>query len=51
LNFVDLARLKKAFLTDDSTADLSGDGLANFADAPIMKKAFFKRPGPTAGKP
>ena len=32
-------------------SDIAGDGVVNFADLAIMKKAFFKKPGPAAGKP
>jgi hypothetical protein len=51
VNFVDLARLKQAFFTDDPIADLSGDGVVNFGDLAILKNSFFKAPGPAAGKP
>jgi len=32
-------------------ADLTADGVVNFADLAIMKRSFFKHPGPAAGKP
>ena len=32
-------------------SDIAGDGVVNFADLAIMKKAFFKKPGPAAAKP
>ena len=32
-------------------ADITNDGIVNFADLAIMKKASFKKPGPAAGKP
>ena len=39
-------------LADPSCAsDITGDGVVNFADLAIMKKAFFKKPGPAAAKP
>lgn len=47
VNFADLARLKRAFFTNDPIADLNADGVVNFADLAIMKKAFFKKPGPS----
>jgi hypothetical protein len=31
-------------------ADLNGDEVVNFADLAIMKKSFFKKPEPAAGK-
>jgi len=47
VNFVDLARLKAAFFTNDPVADFNGDGLVNFGDLAIMKKFFFQKPGPS----
>ena len=32
-------------------SDITGDGVVNFADLAIMKKSFFKAPGPAAEKP
>jgi len=32
-------------------ADLDNNGVGNFSDLAIMKKSFFKAPGPAAGKP
>jgi hypothetical protein len=43
--------MKKVFFKADAFADLNGDGVVNFADLAMMKKAFFKAPGPAAGKP
>jgi hypothetical protein len=31
--------------------DSDGDGVVDFADLAILKKSFFKGPGPAAGKP
>jgi len=46
-----LADVTAVAFTADSIADLNRDGVVNFADLAIMKKAFFKPPGPAAGKP
>jgi len=43
--------VERAFYTNDPIADLNADGVVNFADLAIMKKSFFKKPGPAAGKP
>ena len=43
-----MAQLKRAFYTNDPIADLNADGVVNFADLAIMKKAVFKKPGPAA---
>ena len=50
-NMVHLADLTALVFNDDPIADLNGDGVVNFADLAIMKKSFFKKPGPAAGKP
>jgi hypothetical protein len=46
-----LADVTAVAFTADSIADLNGDGVVNFADLAIMKKSFFKKPGPSTGKP
>jgi len=43
--------LKAFFFKSDPLYDLNEDGVVNFGDLAILKKAFFKRPGPAAGKP
>ena len=32
-------------------ADITNDGVVNFSDLAHLKQAFFKKPGPAAGKP
>jgi len=39
------------FFTGDPAVRMNGDVVVSFADLAIMKKAFFKKPGPSAGKP
>jgi hypothetical protein len=43
--------MKHVFFSTNADADLNGDGFVNFADLAIMKRGFFKKPGPAAGKP
>jgi len=47
VNFVDLARMKSAFLSGNPVADLNGDRAVNFGDLAIMKRFFFQKPGPS----
>ena len=47
INASDLAYMKKHFFTTDDLADLNGDGYVNFIDLGILKRMYFKRPGPS----
>jgi len=51
VNVVHLADLTALVFANDPIADLNVDGVINFADLAIMKTSFFKKPGPSAGKP
>jgi len=39
--------MKSAFFGNDPLVDLNGDNVVNFADLAILKKSFFKPPGPS----
>ena len=45
-NMVHLADLTAVVFTDDPNADLTGDGVVNFADLAKMKSVFFKTCAP-----
>jgi len=50
VNFVDVALLRAAFLTDDPAADLDGNGTVDFRDLAILRSRFLQQPGPGAGE-
>jgi hypothetical protein len=39
--------MKSVFFKADALADLNGDGVVNFADLAMLKKSFFRAPGPS----
>jgi len=51
VTYSDSSRWQGVASVTNPTVGSIGDGVVNFADLALMKKSFFKAPGPAAGKP
>ena len=49
--FVELGAAHYSVLVDDPARDLDGNGVVNFTDLALLKRAFFRAPGPSALAP